>query len=227
MGDYLSYISVAIDGPAGAGKSTVSKAVAQKLGFIYADTGAIYRAIAYLAIKSGVSASEEPERVVSLAENCKISIEYISGAQRIFLDGDDVTDFIRSPEVSKGASDVSAIPGVRAALLSIQRSLALGNNIIMDGRDIGTVVLPDANIKIFLTASVEKRAERRFNELTQKGVKCSLENIKNDISYRDKQDSERKVAPLRRADDAVLVDNSEIGFDETVEEILRLIKPLI
>ena len=223
----MSCISVAIDGPAGAGKSSVSKAVAQKLNFIYADTGAIYRAIAYYALKSGISIENEAEKVCELAAGCKIEIVYSDNMQHIIIDGCDVTNYIRLPEVSKAASDVSALPGVRSALLHIQRELAEKNNVIMDGRDIGTVVLPDADVKVFLTASIDERASRRYSELTEKGVKCSLDKIKADIQYRDKQDSERSVAPLKPADDAVTIDSSNMNFEQSVESILKLIRPLL
>ena len=188
VGDNVSYISIAIDGPAGAGKSSVSKSLAFKLGFVYVDTGAIYRSIAYTAIKLGLDTKVDVEKIAELANKSTVDIKYIDGVQHIFVDGDDVTDYIRTPEVSKGASDVSAIPAVRDALLFIQRNIADNNNVIMDGRDIGTVVLPDATVKIFLTASVKNRAERRYKEMTEKGVECNLDEIMAEISYRDEQD---------------------------------------
>ena len=177
MGDNVSYISIAIDGPAGAGKSSVSKSLAFKLGFVYVDTGAIYRSIAYTAIKLGLDTKVDTEKIAELANKSTVDIKYIDGVQHIFVDGDDVTDYIRTPEVSKGASDVSAIPAVRDALLFIQRNIADNNNVIMDGRDIGTVVLPDATVKIFLTASVKNRAERRYKEMTEKGIECNLDEL--------------------------------------------------
>ncbi len=223
----MSYISVAIDGPAGAGKSSIAKAVAKKLGFIYVDTGALYRSIAFCAIKAGIDIKSNPDDAASLAEKCTLDILYKDSVQHILVDGVDVTDYIRTPEVSKGASDVSAIPRVRAALLNIQRSLAEKNSVIMDGRDIGTVVLPNADIKIFLTASVDERAKRRYKEMLEKGVECNLEDIKKDISYRDLQDSTRETAPLKPAEDSVYVDNSDITFEESVERVLDIISPFI
>lgn len=223
----MSYISVAIDGPAGAGKSSVSKEVAKRLGFIYVDTGAIYRSIAYLAIKSGIDIKNCPQKAAELAQSCCITIKHIDGIQHIIINENDVTDFIRTPEVSKGASDVSAIPEVRSALLSIQRQIAENNNVIMDGRDIGTVVLPNADVKIFLTASVEERARRRYSELIEKGVECDFDKIKADIIYRDEQDSSRAAAPLKKAPDAVLIDSSNMNFERTADSIVKLISPLL
>ena len=220
----MKYISVAIDGPAGAGKSSVSKKLAEKLGFIYVDTGAIYRSIAYVSIKLGFDTKADADKIVEMTNSSEVSIKYIDGLQHIFVNGDDVTAYIRTPEVSKGASDVSAIPGVRAALLNIQRNLAATNNVIMDGRDIGTVVLPDATVKIFLTASIEERANRRYKEMIEKGITCNYEEIKADIAYRDQQDSNRPVAPLKPADDSVIFDNSDCNFAQSVEALYRIIE---
>ena len=224
VGDNVSYISIAIDGPAGAGKSSVSKSLAFKLGFVYVDTGAIYRSIAYTAIKLGLDTKVDVEKIAELANKSTVDIKYIDGVQHIFVDGDDVTDYIRTPEVSKGASDVSAIPAVRDALLFIQRNIADNNNVIMDGRDIGTVVLPDATVKIFLTASVKNRAERRYKEMTEKGVECNLDEIMAEISYRDEQDSNRPVAPLKPAPDSVVFDNSDYNFEQSVDFLYNIIK---
>ena len=220
----MKYISVAIDGPAGAGKSSVSKKLAEKLGFIYVDTGAIYRAVAYTSIKAGFDTKIDAEKIVELTNSSDVSIKYIDGAQHIFVNGEDVTAFIRTPEVSKGASDVSAIPGVRAALLNIQRNLAATNNVIMDGRDIGTVVLPHATVKIFLTASIEERANRRYKEMLEKGIECKYEDIKADIAYRDHQDSNRPVAPLKPSEESVIFDNSDCDFEQSVASLYQIIE---
>lgn len=224
MGDLVSYISIAIDGPAGAGKSSISKELAKKLNYIYVDTGAIYRSLAYTALKLGYNTKSDINKIIFLANNCKIDLKYINDTQHIFVDDNDVSDFIRTPEVSKGASDVSAIPEVRKALLFIQRNIADKNNVLMDGRDIGTVVLPNATIKIFLTASIEERAKRRYKEMLEKGVACDFDEIKADIAYRDEQDSNRAVAPLKPAEDSVIFDNSTYSFDESVEYLYKLIK---
>lgn len=220
----MNYISVAIDGPAGAGKSTISKAVASLLNYVYVDTGAIYRAIAYSSINNGLDTKKDIEPISELAGKCSIEIKYIDKGQRIILDGSDVSDYIRTPQISKGASDVSAIPGVRTALLNIQRDIANNNNVIMDGRDIGTIVLPDATVKIFLTASTEVRANRRYKEMLDKGIDCSFDEILKDIIYRDKQDSERDVAPLKPADDSIIFDNSDFDFEQSVNHLYKIIK---
>ncbi len=220
----MKYISVAIDGPAGAGKSSISKELAKKLNFIYVDTGAIYRSLAYTALKLGLDTKINADEIKNLAENCKIELKYIDNVQHIFVNGEDVSAYIRTPDVSKGASDVSAISGVRNALLSIQRDIASKNNVLMDGRDIGTVVLPNATIKIFLTASIEERAKRRYKEMLEKGIECNFEDIKKDILYRDNQDSNRPVAPLKPAVDSVIFDNSNFNFEESVEHLFALIK---
>ncbi len=198
----MKNINIAVDGPAGAGKSTISRAVAKKLGFIYVDTGAMYRACALYAIENG------------------LEIRYTDAGQRIYLCGRDVSERIREPDVSIGASDIATIPQVRIKLVELQRELARGNNVIMDGRDIGTYVLPDADVKIFLTASVEERARRRFDELKAKAVQTDFEQVRRDMQYRDKNDSEREFAPLRRAEDAVLIDTTELDFDAAVEAVL-------
>lgn len=214
---------VAIDGPSGAGKSTIARAIAKKLGFVYIDTGAMYRAAALACISYGVNIKETPEKAVEIVNNISIDIDYIDGEQRIFLNGDDVSEKIRTPEVSMGASDVSTIGAVREKLVALQRELSGTKNVIMDGRDIGTHVLPDADVKIFLTASPEVRAERRHKELILKGIKETYEQVLIDIKVRDNQDATRKASPLRKADDAIELDTSTLSFDESVESALKLI----
>lgn len=215
-------INVAIDGPAGAGKSSIAKAVAGDTGYIYADTGALYRAVAYQALKSEIS-PDDVRAVTALLEGLEIKLEYRDGQQRVIADGIDVSDFIRTPEVSMGTSKVSAVPEVRAFLFDLQKKIAAENNVIMDGRDIGTVVLPDAQLKIFLTASAEERARRRFAELNNtEGI--TFESILADIKKRDENDMNRAVSPLKQADDAVLVDTTEMTIDEVIALITKMIK---
>lgn len=219
-------INIAIDGPAGAGKSSVSKAVAEDLGFIYIDTGALYRTVALNAITSGISTNDS-EKVSDSIKDADISIKYIDNTQRIFLNGEDVSDKIRTEEVSIGASNVAKIPEVREALVDLQRSLAKSKNAIMDGRDIGTAILPNADLKIFLTAGADARAKRRYDEYIKKGQQADFEKIKKDIIMRDEQDMNRKTAPLRKAEDAVLIDSSNMSFDEVVECIKNKIKKIL
>lgn len=214
---------VAIDGPSGAGKSTIAKRAAQILGFVYIDTGAMYRTAALACLKENINIKETPDNAIEVVNNISIDIDYIDGEQRIFLNGEDVSDKIRTPEVSMGASDVSAIGAVREKLVSLQRELAGTKNVIMDGRDIGTHVLPDANVKIFLTASAEVRAERRFKELIEKGAQVLYEDVLADIIKRDRQDETREVSPLKRAEDALLADTSELTLDESIKLVLDLI----
>lgn len=216
-------INVAIDGPAGAGKSSIAKAVAKNMGYIYVDTGALYRSVAYYAINKGVSPSDS-QAVISLLSDLDIRLEYRNGQQRVFAAGEDVSDMIRTPEVSMGASNVSAIQEVRAFLFDLQKKIAAENNIIMDGRDIGTVVLPDAQLKIFLTASAEERARRRFAELKDTDGSISFESILSDIIQRDENDMNRAVSPLKQAEDAVLVDTTEMTIDEVISHIETLIR---
>lgn len=216
-------VAVAIDGPAGAGKSSVARAAAKKLGYIYVDTGALYRAVGLKFLKSGADNSLNCD-VSAILKNTVVEIKFINGEQRVLLDGCDVSDDIRTPEASKMASAISAKPEVRAFLLEMQRKAAADSNVIMDGRDIGTVVLPDADVKIYLTASPEVRAERRFKELTEKGTSVSYEAVLSDIISRDSADMNRKIAPLKKAEDAVLADTSDCGFDESVELIVEIIK---
>lgn len=219
----LKTITVAIDGPAGAGKSTISKIVAKKLGFIYIDTGAMYRAAALYAIEHEIDIRRQREKLISVLPQILIDIRYQDGEQHIFLGGRDVSARIREADVSIGSSDIAVIPEVREMLVRMQRKLAAEHSVIMDGRDIGTQVLPDAAVKIFLTASVEDRAKRRYDELCEKGMPCDIERVRADIRYRDKNDSERKVSPLKKADDAVLVDTTGNTLAESVEKIYRII----
>ncbi len=215
-------ISIAIDGPAGAGKSSIAKTVSKELGFIYVDTGALYRTVALRFISEG-STPERIENTEEILSSLKVGIEFIDGEQRMMLDGVDVTDRIRTPEVSMMASAVSALPPVRAFLLDTQRRLAKENNVLMDGRDIGTVVLPDAQIKIFLTASAEERAQRRFTELSEKGMDVNYDDILSDMKKRDYNDSHRAIAPLKPAEDSVLVDTTGINFSESVALLSSII----
>ena len=217
------HYAIAIDGPSGAGKSTIARAAAKRFGFIYVDTGAIYRTVGLAACRGGVDRRDE-SAVKALLPGLQISMAYSdNGEQHMFLNGEDVTAHIRAPEISISASDVAALTSVRAFLMELQRRMARENSVIMDGRDIGTVVLPDAEVKIFLTASAEARAQRRLCELEQKGVNVSFEEVLRDIEYRDEQDSHRTAAPLKKADDAVVVDTSELNFDESLELITGLI----
>ena len=217
-------ISVAIDGPAGAGKSTLARGTAAAFGFIYVDTGAIYRTVGLAACRAGI-ASKDESGVKALLPNLRIELRHNDkGEQRMFLMGEDVSDQIRTPEISIYASDVSAMPAVRAYLLEMQRKLARENNVVMDGRDIGTVVLPEAGLKIFLTASPEARAQRRLLELKEKGIETNFEDVLRDIRYRDENDSTRAAAPLRAADDAVLLDTTDLTLEESKQAMLSLVK---
>ncbi len=215
-------INVALDGPSGAGKSTIAKAVAKKLEYVYVDTGALYRTIAYHVITKGIDPNDEAA-VVSSLDEIKVSLEYVDGSQHVMLGSEDVSDKIRTPEISMGASKVSAIPKVREFLFDLQQDIAKKNNIIMDGRDIGTVVLPNAQVKIFLTASAEERANRRFKELQEKGDPSTYEQVLEDIKQRDYNDTHRDIAPLKKADDAVEVDSTSMTLDEVIETIVRII----
>ena len=220
-------ISIAIDGPAGAGKSTIAKAVAKQLEYIYADTGALYRSIALNAINSGTNTDNEAE-INKLLSNTKVEIKFIDGEQRVFLNSQDVSDKIRTTEVSMMASKVSAIAAVRDFLLELQRGLARENNVIMDGRDIGTVVLPQAQVKIFLTASAQCRAKRRYKDYLAAGnTKESYEQILADIQQRDYNDSHRAVAPLKPAEDSVIVDTSDDTLEQSVEKITAVVNSKI
>ena len=213
--------NIAIDGPAGAGKSTIAKRVAKELSFIYVDTGAMYRAVALYLIKNGIS----PEDEAGLLRACgqiHISIEYENGEQQVILNGENVTGQLRNEEVGNMASAAAANPCVRETLLTLQRDLAVKADVLMDGRDIGTNILPDAQLKIYLTASVETRAGRRFRELQEKGEACTLEAIAKDIEERDRKDMSRETAPLKMAEDAVLVDSSEMDIEEVAARIISL-----
>jgi len=212
---------IALDGPAGAGKSTIAKRIAEKLQFVYIDTGAMYRTLALACLKQGVDTADE-ERVSMAAEAANLDIRYIDGSQHMFLEGEDVSGQIRTEEVSKAASDTSKFQRVRDRLVYLQQQLAEKYNVVMDGRDIGTVVLPHADLKIFMTASVEVRAMRRYKEYLEKGQACDLEAIKEDIMQRDYNDTHRANSPLRQAQDAVLLDTSDMSIDEVADAIIRL-----
>ncbi len=218
----MSSINIAIDGPAGAGKSTVAKGVAKKLGFIYVDTGALYRAIGVYALRKGVD-TKDVDGVGAILNEINVELKFIDGTQKVFLNGDDVSEAIRTPDASMAASNVSAIPSVRAFLLDLQRSIAKKNNCLMDGRDIGTVVLPDAQIKIFMTADVEERAMRRFRELKEKGINDSYEQVLEEMKQRDFQDSNRPIAPLKPAEDSVIYDSTGNTLEQSVDELSALI----
>ena len=215
-------ISVAIDGPAGAGKSTISRTLAGKLGFIYVDTGALYRALGLKFSRMGYDTTLDCD-IETVLKGTKIDICFIDGSQHVMLDDEDVSSDIRTPEASMMASAVSAKPPVRAFLLEMQRDLARRNNVIMDGRDIGTVVLPNAEVKIFLTATPEIRAERRYKELIEKGMDVKYEDILADVIKRDYNDSHREIAPLKPAEDSVIADTSELTFDESVELLHNIV----
>lgn len=210
--------NVAIDGPAGAGKSTIAKLVAKEKGYIYVDTGAMYRGLAIHFLNKGVN-PDDREAVAEACRDAEVSIGYEDGVQQIYLNGENVTSMLRAEEVGNMASRTSAIPQVREKLLELQRSLAREKDVIMDGRDIGTNILPDADVKIYLTASVETRAMRRYTELKEKGESCNLEEIARDISERDERDMTREIAPLKKAEDAILVDSSDMTIPEVVAEI--------
>lgn len=213
---------VAIDGPAGAGKSTIAKKLAKELEFIYVDTGAMYRTIALYLIRNNISPEDE-DKVKSALENIDVKLDYIDGAQQVFLNGENVSGLIRTEEVGFVTSTASKLAPVREKLLSLQRGMAINENVIMDGRDIGTCVVPDAPVKIYLTASVETRAKRRWLELSEKGMDVSLEEIEKDIAARDYQDMNRDIAPLRQAEDAILVDSSNMTIDEVVMTMKGLV----
>ena len=214
---------VAIDGPAGAGKSTIAKLVAKEKGFIYVDTGAMYRALAVYFLDQGIQA-EDTDKIIQAVGQAEVKIRYEEGIQQVYLNGVNVTGRLREEVVGNMASKSSAIPEVRAKLLDLQRGLAQEEDVVMDGRDIGTCVLPEADVKVFLTASVETRARRRYDELQEKGVPCDLEEIKANIRERDERDMTRETAPLRQADDAVLIDSSDMTIPEVTAAIAALCK---
>ncbi len=215
--------NVAIDGPAGAGKSTIAKRVAKEMGFVYVDTGAMYRALAIYFLKMGLK-PEDTEQISKVCKDAKVTIGYEDGIQQVYLNGENVTGQLRTEEVGNMASVSSAIEEVRAQLLELQRVMAKENNVVMDGRDIGTNILPNADVKVFLTASVSERAKRRYLELTEKGVSCDINEIAKDIEERDYRDSHRAIAPLKQAEDAVYIDSSDMTIDEVVEAIRSLCK---
>ena len=216
-------ISVAIDGPAGAGKSTLSRKLAQTLGFIYVDTGALYRTVGLKFSNAGADTTLDCDIDAILADTA-VDIRFVNGEQRVFLDGNDVSDDIRTPTASMMASAVSARPQVRAFLLEMQRKLARENNVVMDGRDIGTVVLPNAEVKIYLTASAEARANRRYKELLEKGTAVTYKEVYDDMVQRDYNDMNREIAPLKQADDAILADTSDCNLEESLALLLKIVK---
>lgn len=219
-------INIAVDGPAGAGKSTISRATAKTLGFIYVDTGALYRTVALNVIRNGESL-DDVQAIISLLPSTDISLKFENGQQKVMLGGEDVSDLIRTPEVSMGASKVSAVPAVREFLFELQQKIARENNCVMDGRDIGTVVLPNAQLKVFLTASAEERARRRCKEFLEKGEQVSFEEVLRDIEQRDYNDSHRDISPLKQADDAILLDTSNLNLEESIQALTRLIQEVM
>lgn len=214
-------LNIAIDGPAGAGKSTIAKMVSKKLNCIYVDTGAMYRAVALFLIENGI-ANDDEKRIAKEIENIHVDIQFEAGDQKVLLNGKDVTEEIRAERVGNWASEISKYTLVREYLVKMQREVATKQDVVMDGRDIGTVVLPQANVKIYLTASSKVRAMRRYNELTQKGVFCDIHDIEQGIMERDAQDMNREISPLRQAKDAILIDSSNMTIDEVVEKIVSL-----
>lgn len=215
--------NIAIDGPAGAGKSTIAKKIAAALSFVYVDTGAMYRAIGLYLIRLGIEGTQE-EKIATTLSNINVKIEYVSGEQQVILNGENVNSCIRTEEVSQMTSKISVYPAVRQKLLQLQQTMAKESDVIMDGRDIGTCVLPNADVKIYLTADPVVRAKRRFLELTQKGMDCQLEDIERDIRERDHRDMTREVAPLKKAEDAIEVNTSTLTIDEVVERIVTIIR---
>lgn len=215
--------NIAIDGPAGAGKSTIAKRIAKEKGFVYVDTGAMYRALAIHFLKKGLK-PEDTEEIKIACKDAVVTLQYEDGVQQVYLNGENVTSMLREEKVGNMASVSSAIGEVRAQLLELQREMARTNDVVMDGRDIGTNILPNANVKVYLTASVEERARRRFVELQEKGVECNLEEIAHDIEERDTRDMNREIAPLKQAEDAILIDSSNMSIDEVVQAIISLCK---
>ena len=219
-------INIAIDGPGGADKSTIARAVAAELGFIYVDTGALYRAVGLNALRHGID-TRNIDGIVKMLDETDVSLSFIDGEQRVMLNGEDVSTAIRLPEASMAASNVSAIPAVRQFLFDLQRKIAEENNCLMDGRDIGSVVLPNADLKLFMTASPETRAQRRFDELKAKGEDVKYSEILDELNKRDYQDSHREIAPLKQAEDAILFDTSDLSFDEVKNKLIEMIKEII
>ena len=216
-------INVAIDGPAGAGKSTVARAAAQKLGYIYVDTGALYRAVGVYCLRNGIETTDV-ENVGAILNKITVELKFIDGVQHVFLNGDDVSTEIRLPEASMAASNVSAIPSVRAFLFDLQRDIAAKNNCIMDGRDIGTVVLPNAQVKIFLTADDTERAMRRYKELQEKGSTVTYQEVLDDLRVRDYNDSHREIAPLKPAEDSIIVNTTNYTLEESIAKIVSTVE---
>ena len=216
-------INVAIDGPSGAGKSTVARLASKELGYVYIDTGALYRSVGVAALKRGIATEDSP-RVIGMLPEIRIDLGFIDGVQHVYLNDEDVSEEIRRPEASMAASNVSAVPEVRAFLLDLQKDMARTHNCILDGRDIGTVVLPDADVKIFLTASAQKRAERRYKELKEKGHDVDFNALLEEIIQRDYNDSHRAAAPLKQAEDAVLLDTSEMDLDASVAAVIGIVR---
>ena len=216
-------INVAIDGPAGAGKSTVARAAAQKLGYIYVDTGALYRAVGVYCLRKNI-VTTDAEGVGAILNDITVELKFIDGVQHVFLNGDDVSTEIRLPEASMAASNVSAIPSVRAFLFDLQRDIAAKNNCIMDGRDIGTVVLPNAQVKIFLTADDTERAMRRYKELQEKGSTVTYQEVLDDLRIRDYNDSHREIAPLKPAEDSVIVNTTDMTLEESINKIVETVE---
>ena len=216
-------INVAIDGPAGAGKSTVARAAAKELGFIYVDTGALYRAVGVHCLRNNIDTTDA-ESVGAILDDITVELKFIDGVQHVFLNGDDVSTEIRLPEASMAASNVSAIPSVRAFLFDLQRDIAAKNNCLMDGRDIGTVVLPNAQVKIFLTADPEERAMRRFKELQEKGSNVTYKEVLDDLLVRDYNDSHREIAPLKPAGDSVVINTTGYTLEESINKIIETVK---
>ncbi len=219
-------INVAIDGPAGAGKSTVARAAAKELGYIYVDTGALYRAVGVNALRNNLDTTDAAA-VSATLDKITVELKFADGVQQVLLNGENVSEEIRTPDASMAASNVSAIPAVRAFLFDLQKNIAKENNCLMDGRDIGTVVLPDAQVKIFLTASAEKRAKRRYDELIAKGAKVEYNTVLEELIQRDYNDSHREVAPLKPAEDSILVDTSDLNLEESINKVVYTIKEKI
>lgn len=215
--------NIAIDGPAGAGKSTIAKRIAKELGYVYVDTGAMYRALAIHFLKNGLK-PEDTEEIKRTCKDAIVTLQYENGVQQVYLNGENVTSMLREEAVGNMASVSSAIGEVRAQLLELQREMARTNDVVMDGRDIGTNILPNADVKVYLTASVEERARRRYLELQEKGIACNLEEIAHDIEERDTRDMNREIAPLKQAEDATFVDSSNMSIDEVVQTIVNLCK---
>lgn len=216
-------INIAIDGPAGAGKSTIARAVAGRLGIIYLDTGAMYRSVAYAVLKSGADVGDE-KAVSEVLKGLDMDIRYENGEQQIYVNGENVTPYLRAPHMSKAASDVSALPVVRYKMVELQRDFARTHDVVLDGRDIGTFVLPDANCKFYMTADPEERAKRRHKELLEKGEACEYDKVLSDIKQRDYNDSHRAVAPLKQADDAYYLDTTRLTIDEVIAKVVEVVE---